>query len=179
MQLRDIQPLVDPLVIDGVDHVYCRGSYDQPILKRLVTGIKYNFYTGYRELLPEVQRSWLIPTNPDMALIPVPLHSRRERWRGFNQSRLIAAALTGNSGGNVAELLERSHYTTAQAKLNESQREHNLCGAFQLRSGVENVPDCGIIVDDVITTGSTIRECALVLRQAGMKHIIAVALAKG
>lgn len=179
-ELRGMAPLLDPLAITGVNQVICRGSYDQPILQGLITGLKYHHWTAYRAILPDV----LTPLRPflpasEISIIPVPLHSRRQRWRGFNQSEIIAAALAQITAAPVERVLVRRRSTQAQARLSARGREKNVVGAFAFRPGVEKVSPCGILVDDVITTGSTIRECASVLRQNGMKKIIALALAKG
>lgn len=179
-ELRGIAPRLDPLPIPGVDRVICRGSYDSPILQALITGVKYQYWTAYRAILPDVLtplRSFLPAA--EISIIPIPLHSRRHRWRGFNQSEIIAAALAQTTTAPVEPVLVRHRSTQAQARLSAGGRETNIIGAFALRPGVEKVPPCGILVDDVITTGSTIRECASVLRKAGMKHIVALALAKG
>ena len=178
---RNMPLMIDPVSIDGVDRVFCRGSYDDPLIAGLVTGIKYHGWRAYGLVLPEILSPLTGVIEHDHAprIIPVPLHGRRQRWRGFNQAELISTALGTIITAPVAPCLQRQRSTTAQATLHATARMHNLDGAFSLAPGVEMGGQCGILVDDVITTGSTTRECASVLRQAGMKHIIAVALAKG
>lgn len=177
-QLSNLTPLIDPLTIKGVDRVWCAGSYDHPLVARLVTGMKYHGWTAYRDVLPQFFRAGHVHIEP-AAVIPVPLHSQRQRWRGFNQAEFVAKAVAEVGGHRWQPLLSRQRRTKAQAHLGEAERRANVDGAFRLASGVENVPSRGILVDDVITTGRTIQECASVLRQAGMKYIIAVAIAKG
>ncbi len=172
-------PLKNPVPIEGVDAVWCAASYDDPLAQKLIQGIKYHGWKVYAEVLPTVLRRVSQQLPPGGILIPVPLHPRRQRTRGFNQAALIAAALRTTTNLTIRPLLRRNRFTTAQATLKATQRETNLTQAFQLNGRVENPDLCGILVDDVITTGSTIRECASVLRQAGFRRVIAVALAKG
>jgi len=177
-QLTKIQPLFDPLPIDDVDRVLCVGSYDHPLIGKLVTRMKYGGFTAYREVV-RVMLTNISLGNDGSLIIPVPLHATRQRARGFNQSRVIAEELASLLTTRTADLVHRARATHTQTSLTESARRHNVERAFRLARWVETVPERGILVDDVITTGSTIRECASVLRKAGMKQITAVALAKG
>lgn len=180
-ELASSPELIDPVQIPGVDRVVCRGSYDLPTLQRLVTTIKYSYWSAAGRVLPDVLaplQSELEKIDPTSVIIPVPLHTRRRRERGFNQSDLIAQALADMTGRPVANVLERTRHTTSQAKLSAVRRINNVVGAFDQR-GVSAWPKAVILVDDVITTGSTIAECARVLRQHGVQKITAVALAKG
>lgn len=179
-ELSEHHPLVDTIDIPGVDQVILRGSYDCLSLQGVITKLKYNFWSGVYETLPEV----LDPVGrqlrtDDTVIVPVPLHSRRRRERGFNQSDLIASALAKNTSLTIGHLLQRTRYTTPQATLTEAQRKTNIIDAFAVAPGVAKVPKSGILVDDVVTTGSTIAACASVLRHHGMQNITVVALAKG
>ena len=106
----------------------------------------------------------------DAVLVPVPLHPRKERERGYNQSLLLAEALARTAGGGtrVAGLLERIVDTVSQTHHDRRARQANLKNAFALARRDELNPAQHIIlVDDVFTTGSTLNSCALVLRRAG------------
>lgn len=170
------------IIISGVDQIFIRGEYDCGVLQDFIQRLKYHHWTGATESLDLVIKPLLdaLPNFPkNTVLIPIPLHPRRQRFRGFNQSDLIAQAISQDRGWPAEQLLSRQRHTSPQAQLSEAQRQTNLEDAFVIRPGVEKIPRSGILVDDVLTTGSTIAECAAVLRQQGMKHIAAIALAKG
>ncbi|MGI6656501.1 MAG: ComF family protein [Desulfobulbus sp.] len=119
-------------------------------------------------------------TCPDL-IVPVPLHPRRLRRRGFNQSVVLARACLPQWRTRIRpELLRRIRDTTAQSQLTGEQRRRNLRNAFLLcNSGAETVRGKRLLlVDDVFTTGSTVRECAMVLRQAGAARIEVFTLAR-
>jgi len=103
----------------------------------------------------------------------------RQRERGFNQAELLAAELRRVSGLTVRNVLQRTRYTATQTQFDRSERMENLRGAFRLRRG-SNVQDLRmLLVDDVLTTGSTLSECASVLREAGALSVHAVTAARG
>jgi ComF family protein len=104
------------------------------------------------------------------ALVPVPLHPRKERERGYNQGRELAASLARRLGAGtvLAELLRRVVDTQTQTNLDREQRRANLKNAFALAPGALIKPDLRyVLIDDVFTTGSTLNACAAVLRRAG------------
>lgn len=179
--LAQEQPIVNPLRIRGVDRVIVRGSYDCLPLQGLVTKLKYNFWSGVHENFPDVLDPLVkqLPKHRDVVIVPVPLHTRRQRERGFNQSVYVARQLSHLTGYPMSPLLQRVRYTTPQAQLTEAKRKTNIIDAFVVQRNITSVPHSVILVDDVITTGSTVAECASVLRQHGVKNITAVALAKG
>jgi ComF family protein len=180
-EFTKIKFLVDPVAIPGVEKVLCVGSYDHPLLAKLITGIKYHSWFAYQVIIPTLIKR-LGPLSGSASIftvVPIPLHNRRRRWRGFNQAELIAEALADQYQLPIALILQRFRYTDAQAKLRAKDRDRNISQAFRIKIGLENIPENVILVDDVVTTGSTVRECASVLKQAGVKRIIVVALAKG
>lgn len=111
-------------------------------------------------------------------IVPVPLHKKRLRWRGFNQAELIAQAVAGHYYWPVSFSLERHKHKKPQAKLSEAERLHNIKGVFRWTGGsLENKNI--ILVDDVVTTGATLNECARVLKQNGAGEIWGLVVAKG
>lgn len=105
-------------------------------------------------------------------VIPVPLHPRRLRQRGLNQSLILARALCAKRRESIhTTTLTRIRDTVAQTGLDGAARRRNLRGAFAL-SGKESVAGQNIcLIDDVFTTGTTVAECARVLKKAGAKSI--------
>lgn len=178
--IRTEHVIVDPLTIPGIDRVYVRGSYDCEPLAQLIQKLKYHYWIGLAGVLDDVLASLVkeLVMPKGTIIIPVPLHSRRHRERGFNQSLIIGKVLSKATGWPQTNLLQRTRHTTPQASLSATERTTNIIGAFG-RGKFTNWPKSVILVDDVITTGSTIAECASVLRQHGVRKITAVALAKG
>jgi len=115
-------------------------------------------------------------------LVPVPLHPRKERERGYNQSALLAAELARVAGGGarVRALLRRTVDTETQTHRDRRARQANLKNAFALARGAGlNPAQHLILVDDVFTTGSTLNSCALALRRAGCLNLDVVTFGHG
>ena len=112
-------------------------------------------------------------------ILPVPLHPIRYRERGFNQAELLARQIGGLNNVPVdGKVLKRLRYTDQQAKFSKQERARNVCGAFGIahQSVVENKHIA--VVDDVLTTGSTMNECAKILKQSGAKHITTITIVR-
>lgn len=178
----DAIPLViEPFRLRPIDRVVCRGPYDHPLLSSIVQRIKYDYWTGLSVLLPSLLTPVIsaIPVQKiSTAIVPVPLHWHRRLTRGFNQSDYLAQSLSHLTGFPVVHLLHRQRHTTPQANLGERERLTNVTRAFTPRTNIK-IPQRVLLVDDVITTGSTISACASVLRVIGVQQIVAVGLAKG
>lgn len=110
-------------------------------------------------------------------IIPIPLHKLKKAERGFNQSFYIAKGLAKNLDINVkTNILKRRLFTATQTKLNAEERKENMKGAFTIKNAkIVNGKNI-ILLDDVITTGSTISECARVLKQYGVNDIYALSV---
>ena len=103
----------------------------------------------------------------------------RKRERGFNQAELLAFELQRHSDLPVRDMLQRIRYTTTQTQFDRSERMENLKGAFRLRRGCNVQGLRVLLVDDVLTTGSTLSECAKVLKKAGAVSVHAATAARG
>jgi len=107
---------------------------------------------------------------PDL-MVPVPLNWRRHWRRGFNQAELLCRDLSRHFGGLPwADALQRSRPTVTQSELPAERRAGNVSGAFKLARLPRGVRHA-VLVDDVMTTGSTLRECARVLKRAGVARV--------
>jgi competence protein ComFC len=116
-------------------------------------------------------------------LVPVPLHHKRLQERHFNQAAEISRSLADCSGLPLVLALKRIRHTEHQTALTRAQRLKNLRGAFVLSRAGQHLRRRGIkgiiLVDDVLTTGSTVNECAKALRHSGFQHIIVVTVMRG
>ena len=111
-------------------------------------------------------------------VIPVPLYWWRANDRGFNQSSLIGQSLSKKLGLDYCDGLKRIRYTKSQVKLKGKQRRANISGAFEITENCELKTKNCLLIDDVWTTGSTMRECCYVLKRAGAKKVWALTLAR-
>jgi len=108
--------------------------------------------------------------------VPVPLHPKRLRERGFNQSELLCRAMSEKSGIPVLNALARTRQTSSQAKLSGKERHTNILDAFSCVMDVSG--QTLILVDDVVTTGSTASACAKALLSAGAKQVCLLCAAR-
>lgn len=112
-------------------------------------------------------------------LIPVPLHPRRERERGYNQCSLLALELAKRSGLEAADgILVRARNAPPQSTLEAAARARNIRGAFAVRRPARIRGRTVLLVDDVYTTGSTLKECAATLLKAGAAEVRGITLAR-
>src|SRR5437016_3369943 len=152
----------------------------------IVREIIHDFKYGRQIYLRHLVAPWLCAALDDERLrgrrldviVPVPLHPTRQRERGFNQASLLAKLLSTEISVPSKPLLERIRYTTTQTALDRAERIENLHNAFRLRK-TANVRDLRVLlIDDVLTTGSTLSECARVLKRAGAISVHAVTAAR-
>ena len=118
------------------------------------------------------------PVNQSI-VVPVPLHPKRYRWRGFNQSDSLARAVAQAVQADAhLDCLVRTRNTQPQARLDAKHRAENVKGAFTIRDPASMIGMHMIVTDDVITTMSTVAECARALKEAGAASVGVVALAR-
>jgi ComF family protein len=120
-----------------------------------------------------------IAARPFDAFVPVPLHAARVRERQFNQADVLARLLARRTGKPIWPALKRIRYTSTQTRLGRDERMENLRNAFRVRHPSAVQSRHLILVDDVFTTGSTVEECARVLRRAGAASVRVVTVARG
>ena len=137
----------------------------------------YGHSSIFEELIPIVIEGIASDNLPDI-VVPVPLHMGRLRKRGFNQSRILAAKIASVTGAELSDkALIRIKKTIPQTNLSREERIKNIKKAFladRTRVSGKKV----MVVDDIYTTGATIRECAVTLQRAGAEMIEAVTLAR-
>lgn len=108
---------------------------------------------------------------------PVPLHRKEQRSRGFNQAELLATRLAAWLELPMLPLLTKPYETLPQKELSASRRQGNLLGAFDVPEPAQAAGKTVLLVDDVITTGATLDECAKMLKLAGAAEVYAITAA--
>lgn len=166
-----------------LDGVIALGAYrsDEPFGK-LIKQFKYQGAKELTAIWSGLFESFSLPLPTFSAapvVFPVPLHPRRQRWRGFNQAALLAEIVAHSFGftGGLSGSLVRIRHTNQQARLTPPERLRNVAGAFAWRKR-EPAPRVVILVDDVYTTGATLRECARVLKKNGSEMVWGLVLAR-
>ena len=177
-----------------LDGLLVAASYKENLISSAVHYLKYRFakdlYIPLGKILTKALNNSGLPL-PEI-IVPVPLHKRRLRWRGFNQSELLAEYLGENltPGFSIPifnNLLIRKKYTQPQMKIkNYFRRQKNIRDAFAIKT-TENCDRNNnkflenkkiLLVDDIATTGSTLFECAKVLKSAGAAEVFASVIAR-
>lgn len=169
--------------------VISAGSYQLPHLQR---GIRWLKFKGVRAVAPALARlvlprllliGALDELQKGAVVIPIPLHPRRHRERGFNQSALLAEHISSDTGIPVAHALERQRATWAQSHLPPELRAENMQNSFVLASNHARLlpPSCRlvILVDDVTTSGSTLTAAAQALAPLHARQIWGLTVARG
>jgi ComF family protein len=171
-----VEPLACPVVrpAPGVDELVAPLAYGGPVAAVLV-GLKHGGRPGLAGRMARLALGHAAAPGGDLAL-PVPLHRRRLRRRGFNQAALVGRVLAREAGLPLAHgCLLRVRDTPSQGGLSPAGRLANVSGAFRAR-GVEGRRV--VLVDDVWTTGATARACAEALLGAGALSVSAFAIAR-
>ncbi|NTU98536.1 ComF family protein [Candidatus Falkowbacteria bacterium] len=167
-------------------HCWAAYSYKQKPAVALVKRIKYEFISKAGETAAELLIEFVLEKRINEALpknvcvVPVPLHWHRYCWRGFNQSALLAQPLAQHFGWSFEpRLLQRIKSSKPQAMLSREERLKNLADHFEVNKRQEIKNKHILLVDDVVTTGGTMIECAKALKAAGAKSVCALTLLRG
>lgn len=185
--------------IDGLTHPKCRTAYGidgilssvsyKGIVKKLIYQFKYPPYlSDLKKILGKLLYEGIIQLesfesfirNKNVIIIPVPLHPQREKRRGYNQAELLGRELSIRLNIKIApRMLERSVKTKPQFELKKEERGKNIFGAFSVNLKFQKTLKGRriILVDDISTTGSTLRECAKILKKSGAEKVLGITLA--
>lgn len=164
--------------------------YSHELVKKTIHAFKYQYAKEIARPLSATLCRFLdknnfldhiASTKTRILVAPVPLSDFRERERGFNQATQIARLISAHFDIPLAEkLLRKDAYTRPQADIHGKEtRAANIAGAFSVRHPDEVRGKVIILLDDVYTTGATMRECATVLRDAGAREVWGVTVARG
>ncbi|HVF85840.1 MAG TPA: ComF family protein [Abditibacteriaceae bacterium] len=166
---------------DGVRSLY----FFEGAIRRAVHHFKYEGKTALSAPLAALMNSFLRQSSTRFVdiealthIVAVPLHGRRKRGRGYNQSELLARQLGRLTGVSFDSILVRTRPTTPQVELSIRERAINVQGAFRLKPNANIEGATILLIDDVYTTGATLRECARVLQNGGATHVYGLTLAR-
>lgn len=163
---------------DGVVSVF---KFNE-VIQSLIHNLKYNEFKKIGIFLGEFLADKL--SNYDFIskidyIIPVPLHKVKKRERGFNQSDIIAKALSDKLNIKLGNhIVKRAKYTKTQTRLTKKEREINVRNAFKIKSHKDVKNKNFLIVDDVITTGSTMKSIALLLKEYYANQVYVASIAR-
>lgn len=151
--------------ISGLTAIY---QYSDERVKNLIEEVKFKFNDSL------VKDLWISDVKiPEVDLVvPIPIHWTRQNWRGFNQAEVIARMV----GLPVLKVLIRQKMTKQQARLDKKERRTNIKGAFGVKGDIRGKKI--LLVDDVYTTGESMREAGRVLKKAGAKSVWGLVLAR-
>ncbi len=160
------------------------SHYKYPLIKQAIHRYKYDFIRDLADPLGKLMVKVIRERFFENALLlPVPLHKKRLRWRGFNQAELLALEINRNLNIPMAnDILIRTKYNLPQASIKSPQeRKENIKQAFQLsRQSTTNIRNKTVLlVDDVATTGATLEECAKALKPLKPKQVWGLVVARG
>lgn len=156
----------------------------QGVVRKSIIKIKYNFAFDIAKELADVCISHLNIKfhTQDIILIPIPLHKKRENWRGFNQSEILGKLIAKKLNWKFEkDLLIRPIASKPQVGLKRSDRERNIRGKFAVNSAKLSLTRTNItyiVFDDVATTGSTMKEAIRMLKESGAKKVLGLTIAK-
>lgn len=172
----------------SIDGLLLSSFYSKEIVAKMVHLYKYRFAENLHIPLGKLMIRAILQAEIPLPeyIIPIPLHSRRLRWRGFNQAELLAKYLGENLTPGLSipvlnDILIRQKYTSPQMQIkNYAQRRKNMTDAFAINKENKKliVGKNILLVDDIATTGSTLFECAKVLKKAGTQSVFGVVIAR-
>jgi competence protein ComFC len=156
--------------------------YHDTLIENLIHSMKYNGIRSVSKTLADILADYFnkysVSFPRDAVMIPIPLHKKRERIRGFNQAVLIGKHLSERIGIELrADILCKVKETRRQTGLSAEERKNNLSGVFALRDSAALKNKTVLLLDDVRTTGSTMEEATGVLKSAGARRVWAITAA--
>ena len=171
-----------------LDGIYFATLYENPLVKKMIHYFKYEpFVKELAKPLTFLIITHLLNLNKTSChdlknksmLLPIPLHRQKLKWRGFNQSEEIAKELSEFLKVPVqANVLTKPFKTQSQTGLKVRQRIKNVRGAFEVKRKKQVKGKTILLIDDVLTTGSTMEEAAFALKQSGAKEVWGIVVAR-
>ena len=159
--------------------IHIASNYQDAVLKKALWMLKYQGVKQLAKPLAELvrERIWKKLETGDWLIVPVPLSKNKLRHRGYNQAELIAKELSDNVR---ADILFKKFHTKSQVEVkNKEERLANIVGSFEIKNPETIKGKKIILIDDVLTTGATMREAKKVLKQVGAKKVVGVVVGRG
>lgn len=161
-----------------LDRIRSAVAYDD-ISRSIAIRLKYGRRVGLARTMSRYMRPLVGEMPADALLVPVPLHRSRLWSRGFNQSAIVARELSRRTGVPLSvDALIRARGTPPLKGLNMRQRRRTVAGAFRANRDIDLTGRTVILIDDVLTTGSTANACARALKKAGAARVDLVSWAR-
>lgn len=165
-----------------INKIIVAVEYKDPIIRKIIKNFKYKYIKELKIPLSKFLIASLenIEKPIDYIIIPIPLHKKRQRQRGFNQSELLAQEISKHFNIPIYNVLKRNINTQAQANIKDTEkRKENIKDAFEIQNK-ELIKNKNIIlIDDVATTGATLLEASKILKQNQANKIYGLVVAKG
>ena len=188
---KPVCPVCQRQAIGGKTHPKCAGKFRpdglviacryKGAIKLAIRKVKYKWVYDIEKILVDLLASqiWKFDLPKNLILVPIPLYKNRKNWRGFNQAEILAKTLAKKFKVGYSAILFRNRETKTQVGLSREERKKNIKGAFSLSQGANVNGRDFLLVDDVYTSGATIREAAKVLKSSGARNVWAMAVALG
>lgn len=198
-QTELVCPFCERASLGGVVHSVCKRKYGldglwslgiyQGTLRKAIQKLKYKWVSEMTKDLVDITLAYWAKNSPIILdeikkdqgktwiVTSVPLYPSRQKWRGFNQSELLAKLFAEKLGLRYEVVLKRIRNTKPQMKLHAHERKQNIKNAFSLTSNYQLASSI-LLIDDVWTTGSTLKECCYILKRGGAKKVWALTIAR-
>ena len=192
---------IEKSAFSNLDGAFVVFEYNNKLIKKLIKNFKYHLIKDIGNTLGSLAYSFLKEKQDkinlkNLLILSVPLHKKRENWRGFNQVEIISSVIArsisicpelgqrerSRRNKTISPLsttnLIKTKNTQPQARLDKESRQKNIQDSFAwIGESLEGQKI--LLIDDVLTTGSTLDECARVLKDAGAKKVYAIVIAHG
>ena len=183
--------------IDGLTHPVCQSKYAldgcfialeyHSVVKKLIYVFKYKPYVKdvhrimddllYEALVEKEALISLLSQERERMLIPIPLHQKKLRSRGYNHAAILGKTLSQKINTHFSDLLVREKETRVQFGLSKDERKENMKNVFAIKDNYDMEGKTVFLIDDIVTTGVTFVEAAKVLKKAGAKRVYGIAFA--
>lgn len=173
-----------------LDQLLIASDYKNDLVVKAIKTFKYRFIQEMAEPLSIILKKYITRLNKDNKfsilsdspiIIPIPLHSLRLNWRGFNQADLIAKLFAQSIQTNThTDIITRIKKSKPQADIKQKDdRLKNLKYKFRVTGSSKIKNKTVILIDDICTTGATLNECARILKEAGAQKVVGLVVARG